>query len=810
MKGKLFAPNLLGAPTKFNSWREQQLAAIMDITSSDRRFNGISAPVGTGKSLIPVMVALLTGSRVLILTETRGLQDQYLFDLSECSWYADIRGAANYHCPALDKGGSYHHLLPDNHKPTCDIGPCKSGMPCKLRTKGCPQYDAIAKARRAQVVTTNYAYHLATIGDVDEDELLGEFDFLFPDEGHAADSSVCSSLAVELKTAIATGAPSDLDFESWRRWCKGVAVLVETRLDTLRDQIRSAKDLGTVDAADLKEQSRLVRLLKELTRIATAKGEWIVQRNGHSTVKLDPVDAAPYCEERLFRHIPRIVVMSATLPRQIFADLGIDQTEYDYFEYDSDFPVVNRPVYVLPYSFVRWNMSEVDEQRWLDGIDAILSSRDDRKAVIHSVSYDRMKKIISRSRHRDRMLTSRGSWDTPRMLSELKKSNEPVIAVHPSIYTGIDLPRCIEGTTKILTTDLRWVQAKTLQVGDRVVGFDEFPQLDKRSRRWCESVVSVHGIRVLPAYRVYLRDGTKIVCSADHKWLTAHGETGQKWTRTKDLRATDNIRSKVIKVLDVCEPIETWGTGYLAAAFDGEGSLYQAANLRSTSQNTVLSLAQCNNEMLFTVVDLLDQMRYDFGVYKKSKNAVTGRKPVFSVHIQKRRNIIRFLSEVRPLRLLPKLNWNRMGAMRTELVVPVDRLEYVGPTPLVAMSTSSRTFIAEGFASHNSDCELQILAKIPFLDQRDPVVKAKLNNNRGWSYAQTMMKIEQAAGRAIRSRDDRAEFFIPDANAGWFLIDAKGRVSEYVEKYATRSFAESLKRVNYIPKAPKSLLRSER
>jgi hypothetical protein len=63
--------------------------------------------------------------------------------------------------------------------------------------------------------------------------------------------------------------------------------------------------------------------------------------------------------------------------------------------------------------------------------------------------------------------------------------------------------------------------------------------------------------------------------------------------------------------------------------------------------------------------------------------------------------ITKFLGSVRPPRLLEK--YRPCGrVVGGKWAVGVARLEYIGETELVSMRTSTRTFIAEGFASHNS------------------------------------------------------------------------------------------------------------
>ena len=72
---------LLGIPN-YDKWRTNQdvaFQAIMDWYSSDKRYIGMSMPTGSGKTICALLAAKMTDVRTVILTATKGLQEQYLF-----------------------------------------------------------------------------------------------------------------------------------------------------------------------------------------------------------------------------------------------------------------------------------------------------------------------------------------------------------------------------------------------------------------------------------------------------------------------------------------------------------------------------------------------------------------------------------------------------------------------------------------------------------------------------------------------------------------------------------------------------------
>lgn len=82
--------------------------------------------------------------------------------------------------------------------------------------------------------------------------------------------------------------------------------------------------------------------------------------------------------------------------------------------------------------------------------------------------------------------------------------------------------KCMAPQTRVLTEALEYVPVGELAVGDKLLGFDEYPTAPG-NRNWRTTEVLRVGRAMLDSYRVTLEDGTSIVCSAEHKWLTGSG-----------------------------------------------------------------------------------------------------------------------------------------------------------------------------------------------------------------------------------------------------------------------------------------------
>ncbi|MDP9384807.1 MAG: radical SAM protein [Actinomycetota bacterium] len=78
---------------------------------------------------------------------------------------------------------------------------------------------------------------------------------------------------------------------------------------------------------------------------------------------------------------------------------------------------------------------------------------------------------------------------------------------------------CASGDTPILLADGRTRRMAELEVGDRIVGTERHGHY----RRYIETEVRDHWSSIKPAYRTVLEDGTELVTSGDHRFLTTRG-----------------------------------------------------------------------------------------------------------------------------------------------------------------------------------------------------------------------------------------------------------------------------------------------
>jgi DNA repair photolyase len=136
---------------------------------------------------------------------------------------------------------------------------------------------------------------------------------------------------------------------------------------------------------------------------------------------------------------------------------------------------------------------------------------------------------------------------------------------------------CLSGETRILMADGRHRALADLSVGDEIYGTES----QGTYRRYVRTRVLAHWSSVKPAYRVTLEDGTELITSADHRFLTDRGwkhvigaEQGAAprphLTTGVDLLGTGRFA-------DAPQESDDYRRGYLCGLVRGDGSIDREA-----------------------------------------------------------------------------------------------------------------------------------------------------------------------------------------------------------------------------------------
>jgi uracil-DNA glycosylase family 4 len=257
-------------------------------------------------------------------------------------------------------------------------------------------------------------------------------------------------------------------------------------------------------------------------------------------------------------------------------------------------------------------------------------------------------------------------------------------------FDGGRIVACVPPETPVLKADFTWQPIGSLEVGDKLLGFDEHCTESPRGRsgrRIRKSQVTASSRLMKPCYRITTTCG-EVISSDCHLWLRKPASkcSGYRWTRTDQLQPGD-ILQYFIKPWMV---EESWHAGWLAGFLDGEGSLSGKAGCR---------FAQNDGPTLDYALRLIDEAGFGVNI-DRSKKAVQVR-----INGEPQAGA-RFIGRFRPRRLLAKLLKHYEGKVcngNTSQPATIETIEFLGMQEVVALETSTHTYFANGFFSHNCD-----------------------------------------------------------------------------------------------------------
>ena len=265
-----------------------------------------------------------------------------------------------------------------------------------------------------------------------------------------------------------------------------------------------------------------------------------------------------------------------------------------------------------------------------------------------------------------------------------------------AVNHGFDKGECVSPDTSILKADLTWVTAAKINIGDEVIGFDE--AFHGKKSKYRRAVVENVGHVENPCYLVETDKGS-MVASTNHAWLVRNFEGVYKW------RTTDKLRvGKQLKFFG-----QPWATdesyiaGCLAGFFDGEGSVS-----RNGKTSAALNVAQNTGATLDHYRDLLLTLGYK--IREQNKTHKSSKRVCTNITIRSRYDAMRFLGSIRPVRLLTRAYrfWENASVAggQHEQPATIAHITFLGNRETVAIKTSTKTIITNGFLTHNSPYNL--------------------------------------------------------------------------------------------------------
>jgi Rad3-related DNA helicase len=368
------------------SWRSGQEQMIDVTVTSDKRAIAVCAPTGFGKSAAVIASSIIVGEPTCIVTQSRGLQDQYVKEFGHLG-LVDIRGKKNYECST-------------NPEFNCEEGQA-AGCPNK-GTHRCPSSAAEMRASTSSLVVTNYAKWCASRK---YGQGMSHFTRVVFDEGHSSFDALCEAMQVTINYKE-TAEKLKLDFpkladdmQQWKEWAAAARVVAESEMLRAKTRIEG---LSNPKPAWVRNFTHLRNLSRRLCVLSTARAkDWVVEQTNMG-YQFDPIRPGRYAESALLLRIPKLVFVSATIRPKTMFMVGVPSKDFDFIEFDSDFDPQRCPIYYIPT--MRVDARNSDKSMLWAMLDRWLSRRTDRKGIIQTTSYDYQQAIQSVSRFRDKMI----------------------------------------------------------------------------------------------------------------------------------------------------------------------------------------------------------------------------------------------------------------------------------------------------------------------------------------------------------------------------------------------------------------------
>ena len=458
--------------TNFPELRPGQREVIDRVLAAPTRFVLLSAPTGAGKSVIAAYIAEAVresgrdwgGARSVFLTSTKQLQAQYRRDFPAM---AEIKGMNNYPCQVLRLAGCDEHGCDergdDYWEPTCDRGPCHDGprgmrrwarAGCELKNGGCDYYDARREAANGPFVLANYKYFMLAQRDqtAPKQPILGDFALSVCDEAHTAVDQMISAQTTEwsrraIRLLRAYKIRTDfLDSETLEEARDMVEVSVN-KARYIRDRLppdapaTTAPD-GAPSYGRMTPRKKLTRELVKLEALRDAGPGCVWDPEERKLV--DTTLTMESCERHLWKGVPKVVLMSATINRQTARTLDIPEEYLTVIEPEATIPSERRPVAIIedaPWmNTYSWKDTDGKAFRqWIVLIDRILEHAAHVRTIVHTSSYDQAALLAAHSTHRRRIITH-GRGQSPDGVRRYLKAPAGAVLASPAVDTGVDFP----------------------------------------------------------------------------------------------------------------------------------------------------------------------------------------------------------------------------------------------------------------------------------------------------------------------------------------------------------------------------------
>lgn len=362
----------------------------------------------------------------MVLTTTKNLQNQYSNLFENCEL---LKGRANYVCEINDEFD-------------CEVGPCLLSPKQKRKCEAddlCPYLNARNEMIKSQFSVLNYSMFLS-----------------LPDHVKRRSIIICDECS-ELEDELVKFYSIDIDYkklkyngikinqltaeEKGREWLVDLWGHVNNELEDLVQTFKQNQN----SLKHLTKQLNQFRYLSSIAeKIRISLKHWYpcqyiteFQEGGVAFVPLyvDPL------AEFIFQHADLVFLMSATIIDHFeFAKtLGIQKSDYTYFEIESSFDPKKSPIYCPGKLSLNYKNIDKNLPRVVDQAIKICTTCKNHKGIIHTHSFKITEAFKKKLGSNSRFLFREEGITNEKILEEHFARTDNTVLVSPSLGFGTDL-----------------------------------------------------------------------------------------------------------------------------------------------------------------------------------------------------------------------------------------------------------------------------------------------------------------------------------------------------------------------------------
>jgi len=256
---------------------------------------------------------------------------------------------------------------------------------------------------------------------------------------------------------------------------------------------------------------------------------------------------------------------------------------------------------------------------------------------------------------------------------------------------------CLTPDTKVLSDSLEWVVLDDIKVGQEIVAVDE--NADQKSpRKMRRAIVEAKWDVYEEAFRLTMENGEELIATGGHRFLSKDPVSADtQWRRVEETTPGDVIRF-VTKTWEEPTPEDRWFAGVI----DGEGILG-----KEKGTGVSLTIRQAEGPVLDRLLRYVKNRELNYKIERDKRapddSSRPDATPVCKVVISDLSDLFRVFGQCRPTKITGRGWWTGESLPgHGESWVRVKSIEALGGRRMINLQTSEKTFIANGFVSHNS------------------------------------------------------------------------------------------------------------